>query len=224
MAQEPNRNRNRQNRFSRNRNRNWNHRSRFSETETGTLAIPLTRAGKKTNKQETHKQNFHGIVPGLSRDCPGTLPAFSLDFLGILFMCFPFSPGKRETHKQFDPHPFPGQSHEVVYVYWFFSPPINLYWNAQKTLSPEEPSETKTGTARSVPCANSNRPEPGPPCLNHSQTSQNGISSAWCCLDGAFPVELPWKEHCRLTFQVKMHMQYPTFRRPPLSYPPFKAS
>ena len=39
-------------------------------------------------------------------------------------MCFPFSLGKRETHKQFDPHPFPGQSREVVYVYWFFSPPI----------------------------------------------------------------------------------------------------
>ena len=38
-------------------------------------------------------------------------------------MCFPFSPEKWETHKQFDPHPFPGQSREVVYVYWFFSPP-----------------------------------------------------------------------------------------------------
>ena len=38
-------------------------------------------------------------------------------------MCFPFSPGKRETHKQFDPYPFPGQSREFVYVYWFFLPP-----------------------------------------------------------------------------------------------------
>ena len=38
-------------------------------------------------------------------------------------MCFPFSPGKGETHKQFDPHPFLGQSREVVYVYWFGSPP-----------------------------------------------------------------------------------------------------
>ena len=37
-------------------------------------------------------------------------------------MCFPFSPEKGETHKHFDPHPFPGQSCEVVYVYWFFSP------------------------------------------------------------------------------------------------------
>ena len=37
-------------------------------------------------------------------------------------MCFPFSPRRRETHKQFDPHPFPGQSREVVYVYWFFAP------------------------------------------------------------------------------------------------------
>ena len=35
------------------------------------------RAGKKPINKQTHKQNFHGIVPGLSRDCPGTLPAFS---------------------------------------------------------------------------------------------------------------------------------------------------
>ena len=39
-------------------------------------------------------------------------------------MCFPFSPGKRETHKQIDPRPFPGRSREFVDVYWFFSPPI----------------------------------------------------------------------------------------------------
>ena len=38
-------------------------------------------------------------------------------------MCFPFSSGKGETHKQFGPHPFPGQSREVVHVYWFFSLP-----------------------------------------------------------------------------------------------------
>ena len=37
-------------------------------------------------------------------------------------MCFHFSPGKRETHKQFDPHPFPGQSREIVYVYWLLRP------------------------------------------------------------------------------------------------------
>ena len=42
-------------------------------------------------------------------------------------MCFPFSSGKGETHKQFDPHPFPGQSREVVHVYWFFSPPSVSY-------------------------------------------------------------------------------------------------
>ena len=41
-------------------------------------------------------------------------------------MCFPFSPGKRETHKQFVPHPFPGQSRKVVYVYWFFCPLSNV--------------------------------------------------------------------------------------------------
>ena len=36
-------------------------------------------------------------------------------------MCFPVSPG--ETHKQFDPHPFPGQSSALVYVYWLLSFP-----------------------------------------------------------------------------------------------------
>ena len=40
-------------------------------------------------------------------------------------MCLVFSPEKRETHKQFDPHPFPGQSREVVYVYWFFLPTLS---------------------------------------------------------------------------------------------------
>ena len=94
---------------------------RFSSLEHF-VASGRFRAGTKPINKQTHKQNFHGTVPGLSRDCPGTLPAFSWDFLGILFMCFPFSWGKRETHKQFDPHPFPGQSREVVYVYWFFLP------------------------------------------------------------------------------------------------------
>ena len=37
-------------------------------------------------------------------------------------MCFPFCPGKRQHINKFDPHPFPGQSREVVYVYWLFSP------------------------------------------------------------------------------------------------------
>ena len=36
-------------------------------------------------------------------------------------MCFPFCPGKRQHINKFDPHPFPGQSREVVCVYWFFS-------------------------------------------------------------------------------------------------------
>ena len=56
------------------------------------------------------------MFTGLSRDYPGTVLAFSADFLGIMFMCFPFCPGRTKTHKHFDPHPFPGQSREVAYV------------------------------------------------------------------------------------------------------------
>ena len=42
-------------------------------------------------------------------------------------MCFPFPQKKKRKHiNKIDPHPFQGQSREVVYVYvyWFFSPPI----------------------------------------------------------------------------------------------------
>ena len=60
-------------------------------------------------------------------------------------MCFPFSPGKRETHKQFDPHPFLGQSREFVYVYWvFFSPeeracdPHIWPWTGRKEANDEK--------------------------------------------------------------------------------------
>ena len=78
-------------------------------------------------KQETHKQNFHGIVPGLSRDSLGLFLRCS----GIFVYVFPFSPGKRQTHKQFDPRPFPGQSRKVVYVYSFFFPE---FWVANKAI------------------------------------------------------------------------------------------
>ena len=38
-------------------------------------------------------------------------------------MCFPFSPRKTQHINKFDPHLFPGQSREVVYVYCFPPPP-----------------------------------------------------------------------------------------------------
>ena len=59
-----------------------------------------------------------GIIPGLSRDCPRPFPEISWEFCLCVSLFFPGKRGK--THKQFDPHPFPGQSREVVYVYWFF--------------------------------------------------------------------------------------------------------
>ena len=71
------------------------------------------------NKQ-THKQTFHGIVPGfprtvpgLSRDCPGK----SLTFPGSCVFVFSFSPRKRQHISNKAPlHPFAGQSRNVVCV------------------------------------------------------------------------------------------------------------
>ena len=49
---------------------------------------PANPFSKPLNYPVPNKQNVHGIVPGVSRNCPGTVPAFSWDFLGMLFMCF----------------------------------------------------------------------------------------------------------------------------------------
>ena len=51
-----------------------------------------------------------------------------------------------------EPRPEPEPSH-----------PLTLQWKAQKTLFPKELLELKTETARTVPSANRNRTEPGPP-------------------------------------------------------------
>ena len=49
------------------------------------------RASEKPTNKRTHKQSFFGVVPGLSWDCPGIVPAFSRYLLGILFVCSPFA-------------------------------------------------------------------------------------------------------------------------------------
>ena len=88
------------------------------------MGTHMFRAGKKKPmNKKTHKQNFHGIVPGLSRDCPSLF----LRFPGNSVYVFPLSPGKGETHKQLEPHPFPGQSRKGVYVYWLFSPEWKVF-------------------------------------------------------------------------------------------------
>ena len=56
------------------------------------------------------------MFTGLSGDYPGTVSAFSWDFLLILFMCFLFSPREGQHINKFEPHPFLGQSRKVVYV------------------------------------------------------------------------------------------------------------
>ena len=44
-------------------------------------------------------------------------------FPGNFVYVFPFSPGKRETHQQFDPTHFRDNPAKLFIVYWFFSPP-----------------------------------------------------------------------------------------------------
>ena len=86
------------------------------------------------NKGTPIKQHFHGIVPGFSRTCPGVLPKFPENFV----YSFLFSP---KVHiNKCDPHSFPGQSPEVVHVYWFFRPPI--------LISPLEESSVPEVTIR----------------------------------------------------------------------------
>ena len=54
--------------------------------------------------------------------------------------------------------------------------PVKLYWKQIKRLFTEEPSEPKTGTARTAPPPNRNRTEPGSPCR------------CWKDQDGPFPL------------------------------------
>ena len=86
------------------------------------MVIVLGLSPPKTVNKETQKPIFHGIVPGLSQDCPGIFLRFPCNFV---FMCFPFHLEKGKHINKFDPHPFPGQSPKVVYVYWFSSHPEN---------------------------------------------------------------------------------------------------
>ena len=67
---------------------------------------------KKNNNKKTHKQNFHGTVPGLSRH----FPEISWEFC-LCVSCFPKENDKHIN--KFDPHPFPGQSRKFVYIYLF---------------------------------------------------------------------------------------------------------
>ena len=68
---------------------------------------------EKNNKQETHQQNVHGNVPGLSPDCPVIILRFPGNFV-----CVSLFPQEKHKHiHNFDPHPFAGQSRKVVDVF-----------------------------------------------------------------------------------------------------------
>ena len=58
----------------------------------------------------------HGIVQ--------LAQAVSWHFLWTSFTCFLFHPTSSRHMDNFDPHPFPGQSQEIVYVSWFCCPTI----------------------------------------------------------------------------------------------------
>ena len=83
------------------------------------------RSQKKPRHKKTYKQN---IFMGLSRGYPGTVPAFSREFLGILLICFPFPPKKKRQHINiFDPPPIFGTIPKtclcLLTLLFFFSPP-----------------------------------------------------------------------------------------------------
>ena len=80
----------------------------------------------KTINKKTHQHNF-----------AGTVPSFSRDFLGMLFMCFPFSSKKTQHINKFDPHPFPGQARMFMFI--DFLPRTEAWspwWLAATTLQP----------------------------------------------------------------------------------------
>ena len=95
------------------------------------------------------KKHINKILTGLSRDYPGTVPGLSRPFPEISWefcLCVSLSPGEKgETQKQFDPHPFPGQSREVVYVYWFFLPRTDKVSRTLGTLEGGPPSRDLLG-------------------------------------------------------------------------------
>ena len=65
---------------------------------------------KKPIKEKTHKQNFHGIIPGLGGGGQSVYVFFS-----------PIGNDPKKTHKQlFGTHPVPGQSRTFVYFACFF--------------------------------------------------------------------------------------------------------
>ena len=69
----------------------------FSGIEILHSSVQHLEVGKQKIGKETHKQKFHGIVPGLSRDCPGIFLRFPRSFVYV----FPFFPKeKKATYKQ----------------------------------------------------------------------------------------------------------------------------
>ena len=65
---------------------------------------------------------------GLSRDYPGTVPACSGDFLGILFMCFPFFQEKGKHINKMTPTHFRDNPAKLFMFIGFSAP------RATKTL------------------------------------------------------------------------------------------
>ena len=79
-----------------------------------------SRAGKKPINKETHKQNFHRIVPGLSRDCPGLFLRFPGNFIYV----FPFFPKEKGKHiNNLTPTHFRDNPAKLFMFIVFFCPP-----------------------------------------------------------------------------------------------------
>ena len=57
------------------------------------------------------------------RNCPGSVAAFSWEFLAVMFMCFLLCPRKRQHTNNFRAPPVPRTTLKVVYVYGFLFVP-----------------------------------------------------------------------------------------------------
>ena len=92
----------------------------------GNVCRTIIGQGKKPINKQTHKQRFHGIVPGLYRDCPGTLPAFP-EISWEFCLCVSLFPQEKGKHiNNLTPTHFRDNPAKLFMFIGFFSPDTKL--------------------------------------------------------------------------------------------------